>query len=297
MTLLAHENKFVWSGKIILAAIRVIRPQFWVSTITAALAGGFIAGASMRELIPLIVAYAFATGGVESFNDFADRFSDSGNTKKGFGILSSGGTGVIQGKLLTSQQVLRISILMCTLALAFSLFYKWAIIFVALFILLEFYYSAKPVRLKERGALGPLAIGVGYGSLPFLAGGMGHNLASPYLIIAFLLALLDFGFGGLSDLADYAEDKTNVLTTFSVKYGFSKSKKILLFFESFPFLSLFFLVVAGVVKVNFLSVVALLFALPICWAVDKSGPEDERVISNCHIASIVVISLFPFCFL
>jgi len=293
-----HAHKLVIPNKrIIVGIIKVIRPQFWISTMTASLAGGLIAGTPAKELIPLVIAFALATGGVESFNDFADRFSDSGNIKRGLGIPSSGGTGVIQKNLLTPPQVLKTSIFMCSLGLVFSLFYKWAVFFLGLFILMEIFYSLKPLRLKEKGILGPLAIGIGYGALPFLAGASYQNLALSYLIIALLLIILDFGFGGLAGLADFREDSKNGLKTFSVKYGFWKSKKILLYFELLPFILVLLFSINRIIKVNFLIIITFLFALYIRKIIIKTNPEDERIISNCHILSIIVVSFFPPCFL
>lgn len=84
-----------------------------------------------------------------------------------------------------------------------------------LLLFFSYYYSAPPLRLKERPPLDSFSNGVGYYFAPFLMGFGAFNVPlKVYLIALFVMALHAF-----TTISDYTADKKSGQKTFAIVFG------------------------------------------------------------------------------
>ncbi|MBS3816420.1 MAG: UbiA family prenyltransferase [Candidatus Thermoplasmatota archaeon] len=86
-------------------------------------------------------------------------------------------------------------------------------------------YSAPPIRLKNRGILGPIPVNLGVYVLPIFAG---HLIIDPNPTMMFLLfvagyALLNFGINLVNVAEDYEVDRRCEITTAAHKLGLKRT--------------------------------------------------------------------------
>ncbi len=86
-------------------------------------------------------------------------------------------------------------------------------------------YSAPPVRLKNRGMLGPIPVNLGVYVLPIIAGHLiiDQNVPTRFLLFVAGYALLNLGINLVNVAEDYEVDRKSKITTIAHKLGLKRT--------------------------------------------------------------------------
>jgi 1,4-dihydroxy-2-naphthoate octaprenyltransferase len=160
-------------------------------------------------------------------NDFCDSELDSRGTRKiFFGIPLSGGSGALQANDYNKHFVLILAIGCATFGLSLALLCSSSVglIYVAGLVLATS-YSAKPIRLKDRGPLAYIAHLLGYGPVCFYLGflSVASSITFHSVPDSLVIGLWTATVGLTADLLDYDDDKRNDVGTLVVRCGRTRS--------------------------------------------------------------------------
>lgn len=197
-------------------AFWISRPLFWVGPVAAYKAGLWAAGMPMgllewAELLLLSLPVSFLIYGT---NDIYDIESDSRNPRK---------KSWIWGERLTRDDVQWVkswgmAVMAVCMLVALSTLNLPHIVFAAGCIAIAYFYSAPPVRLKERPVLDSLAA-MGYGFGVF---GLAYTLGGSLDFIDWRLMLIFLTLSGvhaITTVMDMGEDRKLGVRTFATEYG------------------------------------------------------------------------------
>ncbi len=281
------------------AVWRVIRWQFWGVSVIPVWMGMRLAGGEASLADVLLCALIFGPcleGGAEAINDYFDRDTDDINSvKKVAGVRLSGGTGVIQEKLMSPGAVLRLAVLLLVTGVGVSIFVG-NLVFSGLalaFALIGVLYSAGPVRFKERGFLGPLVVGLSFGGISLYAGyAFITGYVDAYILwVSLPLILIISGLFITSHLADYEVDRRRGVRTTPVVHGF----------EQACFLSMV-LCFAGILaafsvslQVQLNPLVAMVLVGMVCLVF--SGLLKKQITNTVRVSAVLVESLVSLVYL
>lgn len=296
-----NKNLFVKFLKKLKGYIGILRPQFWPPAIGPAIAG--ILGASngefhLNQFLYLIFSFACICGAAEAINDFFDRkFDKANNVKRFLKISSSGGSGILQTKIISPKEALIISILLFSISLIVA--YKINITFFILIFIGVFFaitYSAPPIRWKNRGVFAGIVRGIAYGFITFNAGWylVSDVFSIQPIFIGLLLTILVFGCSITADIADYSEDKENGIQTLPVVIGREKTAKMCSFFIIIFFFLSSLVYICGYLKLNILLLP--LFFIGIYMAVSALRSNSTLTMSRLHMIGVFLETLCPFIF-
>jgi 4-hydroxybenzoate polyprenyltransferase len=231
-------NKYLFS---LLLLIAVSRPFGWLSFPAFFLMGSVSSGST--TLTPLFISQLLLLSFpfcifVYGLNDIYDYESDKINPRKGL----VGGI-VLQPEyhsFVKHVAFFVISLLFFTSLLTLNIF---NILVVGLLVPLGYFYSAPPVRFKERPPLDSIINGIGYFFAPFL---LGFSFSGSIFLKAgtgilwigvCLITAVVMGFHSYSTIIDYDIDKKIGVKTFATVFG----KRSAAFFALFvSILALFF---------------------------------------------------------
>lgn len=216
-------------GVVLLA---LFRWQFWPVSIVPVLIG-YTLGPDAVDLFKLIaLALVFGPcleGAAEAINDYFDAENDRVETVQAVGgVQLSGGTGLIQRGMVSKSEVLYLALVADAIGLLLALaFFPPPFILTAICgVVLGLAYSAPPIRLKERGILGPLAIGISFGCVTVIGGytAGGGVLNAPMVIAMLPLIVLVSGLFLTHQIVDYEADLAAASQTFCVRHGIVKTR-------------------------------------------------------------------------
>lgn len=282
----------------------ILRPWFWLPALCPAIAGAIAVKGELPSIgTLLLISFIFGPGipgAAEALNDFFDRKYDVlRDIKKGFGLPSSGGSGMIQRGWISAKEALLLSLSLFILTLVIALKVSF-VLFFTLFIgvLLGITYSAPPIRWKKRGIWSCIVQGFGYGFITFNTGwylSSGKFGLYPALI-GVLLGMLIIGYGSTADIADYNNDRKNKIKTVPVVFGVRVASRFYAAFMAFPYAIILLLYKIEVVSINEMLFLVLVVVTGYAgWRmVTDYSPENA---SKIHIIGVALECAAPFLFI
>jgi len=203
------------------------KPWFWLPAISPAFAILYFLADdfSLLKFILLTVIIGFGICGfAEVINDRCNYMSGYNvKSKKVLGISLAGGSSVIrdnpQENLILSRNLLFISFsLSITISLAISIYcFLWVLIG----LILAWLYSARPVRAKDKFALGVLFQALGYGPIVvnISLSAIGHACTLNVFWSSLVNGLWVASIGLTADILDFEEDKLESSQRLTVVLG------------------------------------------------------------------------------
>lgn len=164
--------------------------------------------------------------GANLANDYFDQKADDMNKNP---TPFSGGSRVIQEKILSARQILRASWICFTLSALFgvviAILGRWEVVVIGAFgILIGYIYTALPMKLSYRG-FGEILVGIGFGPMMLLGAYFvqtGTISLSPVIASIFVGALITAVLH-INEFADYEADKMAGKNNLVVKMGLKHS--------------------------------------------------------------------------
>ena len=209
-------NNIVIIMKNFLVLLKTSRPIGWITAPLVFLAGLSYSGADLSflpilQMLLLSFPYCLFLYGI---NDVYDYESDKLNPRKKF----------IEGvklKPIHHPLIKKVSSYMIGLLVLGSLLTLNVYNFLGMFLLLFFsyFYSAPPIRLKEKPPLDSFSNGILYFFAPFL---LGFSFGSSFLNLTveiYLITVCVMGIHSFSTIMDYSTDKKVGDKTFAVVFG------------------------------------------------------------------------------
>lgn len=284
--------------------VGILRPWFWFPALCPAIAGAIAAKGELPSVETLLlISFIFGPGipgAAEALNDFFDRRYDTlKDIKKGFGVPSSGGSGMIQRGWISAKETVSFSITLFLLSLMMALKVSFILFFIlSIGVLIAITYSAPPVRWKNRGIWGCIVQGFAYGFVTFNTGwylSSGRFELYP-AFIGLLLGGLIIGYGSIADLADCNTDKKNNIKTLPVILGERGASVFYVALMLIPYILYLLICKAGILSMNkmlFLILMILTGYIAYQTIIDHS-PKN---ISKVHMIGVVLESIAPFLFI
>ncbi|MBI2084972.1 MAG: UbiA family prenyltransferase [Candidatus Aenigmarchaeota archaeon] len=196
------------------ALVLVSRPLGWV-VVPLIFARGLLASGAELDVVSLVQAILLsfpASLFIYGVNDIYDYNSDVRNNRKG------GVEGVIleakNRRLVENASIFSAALLILS-ALVTSSYLNMAAM--AGFLLLAYFYSTPPVRLKEKPPLDSVSNGLAYYFFPFLMGTSFGNVNITARI--FFITFFVMGIHAFSTIMDFGADKKAGYKTFAVVFG------------------------------------------------------------------------------
>lgn len=233
-------NKFkVW--------LKAIRAPFLTTSIASVLLGSVMAWAKLEtfNLLYFFLSLAgviFVHTGANLANDYFDYKSGNDEINKTLTPFS-GGSRVIQDKLLEPSSILAASLLFffftCLIGLYLNFLIPGNVILILglMGVLIGFFYTAEPIRLGYRG-FGELWVGLCFGPLIVLGTYyvQAQTLSMPALFISIPLGILVGLILYINEFQDYEADKKVRKKTSIVILGKERAAKIYCFLVGFVYL-------------------------------------------------------------
>lgn len=220
------------AGSHLSALLTLSRWQFWPVGALPAAVGATLASSpwSWWHIAGVGMIFGPCVGGAaEALNDYCDRDTDSlKHLKSCRGVCLSGGTGV----LLRSEVSPLVALALASVLFAAAIVGAWFIqgtplaVMVILSCMLGIAYSSRPVRLKERGLWGPLAVGLGFGGFA-LSGGyasIAGTLDWSISVRGAAAALTITGLFLTHQLSDFVVDSQRKLRVTTVLLGYRRTR-------------------------------------------------------------------------
>lgn len=233
-------NKFkVW--------LKAIRAPFLTTSIASVLLGSVMAWSKLEtfNLLYFFLSLAgviFVHTGANLANDYFDYKSGNDEINKTLTPFS-GGSRVIQDKLLEPSSILAASLLFffftCLIGLYLNFLIPGNVILILglMGVLIGFFYTAEPIRLGYRG-FGELWVGLCFGPLIVLGTYyvQAQTLSMPALFISIPLGILVGLILYINEFQDYEADKKVRKKTSIVILGKERAAKIYCFLVGFVYL-------------------------------------------------------------
>ena len=239
--------------------LRVSRPHLWPITVLIFIAGFVYSGAAITPLMifqAILLSFPFNLL-LNGINDIYDYNSDKINPRK---------RKITQGKLLAPKYyplVRRAASISALLLLVSSIltlnFFNFAVMSIGLFV--AYFYSAPPIRLKEKPPLDSIASGM-WGLGPFALGFSFGGPLSQMPLAIYWLTIAIIAIHAISTIRDYTPDKETGIKTFATVYG----KRSAAFFALSVFILLLFINIGGLLifytTLLFCALYAIIFVYP-----------------------------------
>lgn len=196
------------------ALLKVSRPVVWV-VCPLIFARGFMASGAELGIVALfqavLLTFPISLIGY-GINDIYDYDSDRLNRRKGG--MEGARLAVKNRRLVKNASVYAAVALMISSLMTFNYL---NVASMAALILLAYFYSAPPVRMKERPPFDSISNGLGYYFLPFVLGASFGSVDIPVRI--FFIAFFVMGIHAFSTVMDYTVDRRVGQKTFAVVFG------------------------------------------------------------------------------
>jgi 4-hydroxybenzoate polyprenyltransferase len=263
---------------------KLLRITDWRGHFLEVLLGFFVAKGFLFPLWDIIIFFAMSL----LFFAFGFSINDCFDTKED--ILNEGRKNPVAEKELSFKKALSFSITLGLLGLSLSFFFGFKIFLFSLVgILLGFFYSAPPIRLKSRPFLDLISHGLFVGvflfGLPLLV--FNVNLTLFHYLIAFSIFYVSVTLELRNHLEDYESDVRAGLRTSVCVFGPERSEKFLRYLMMIFPLSLFsiFLLINKIYMFLFLgfSLVFLFFLF---------SKKNSRIVKSHRIMDAYVIPSF-----
>lgn len=198
--------------------IELLKPVTWFPPMWAFLCGAISSGAALGDNIALVVAGLVLAGPLlcgtsQAVNDWFDRHVDA---------INEPGRPIPSGRI-PGRWGFYISFIWTGLSLAFASFLGvWVLAASALGLLLSWFYSAPPLRLKQSGWSGPAVVGLAYEGLSWFTGAalMAGGLPAPEtIVLAFIYSVGAHGIMTLNDFKAIEGDKRCGVNSLPVLLG------------------------------------------------------------------------------
>ena len=281
--------------------IRAIRAPFFLGTIIASLLGSALAFNEGKfnwfYLIASIIIIAGTNAGINLINDYFDH--KSGNDEVNITPTPfSGGSRVIQEKLLKPKQMLIVGIVIFIIIALFGLYFVIFVNFHLIWfgiagIILGYFYTATPLKIGYRGfgeimvflMSGPLAV---CGTYFLFTGSI--SLASILLSIPHGLLVFEILF--INEFPDYNADKIVNKKHLVVLMGRDKARFVFTGVIILMYLSIIIPVIVGILPVYLLI---FLISLPlaikaIIIAINKFDNEKEIIPAQANTIFLTIAS-------
>jgi 4-hydroxybenzoate polyprenyltransferase len=263
---------------------KVSRPLLWLLGPFIFLVGlvyskGMFSVPALFQLTLLTFPLCLITFGI---NDIYDYYSDKLNPRKN----------TYEGFVLKPRDhpfVFKIALLMSTLLIFSSLLTKniGNLLSMVLLLLTSYFYSAKPVRLKEKPPFDSLSNGL----MILLTFFLGYGLGKPLLPIEpkiIILTLCVSGVHAYTTIMDYSTDKKTDTKTFSVVFG----KRAASIYPLFLFLIAFLLNFTWPIKLYLGFGFVLFFISAIRVSEKRSRFFTKLLFGCCLLCSLLYLTLY-----
>lgn len=218
--------------------LKATRAPFFTATIVPVVIGTALAHRDgFFDLILFILTLAGGVSfhaGANLANDYFDHLTKADDMNRN-PTPFSGGSRVIQEKILTARQVFRafwICFGVSTLSgIAIAALGRWEILVVGAFgILFGYIYTALPVKLSYRG-LGEVLVGIGFGPMMLLGTYFVQTgtITIPPVIASIFMGALITAILHINEFADYEADKMAGKNNLVVKMGLTRSLPVFYF--------------------------------------------------------------------
>jgi 4-hydroxybenzoate polyprenyltransferase len=267
--------------KRILLFLQVSRPFLWPLAPFIFLVGivyskAILSMPAVLEMALLTFPLCFITFGINDVYDYySDKLNPRKNTYEGFVLKPKYHPFVIKIALLMSTLLILSSLLTLNLGNIFSMI---------LLLLTTYFYSAKPIRLKEKPPFDSLSNGLMILFAFFLGYSLGKSLLSiePKII---MLGLCVSGVHAYTTIMDYTVDKKTKTRTFSVVFG----KRAAALFPLVLFVIAFFLNFAWPIKL-YLGFSSALFLISSLYVSEKiSRIFTKLLFGSCILCSFLYL--------
>ena len=253
--------------------ILATRPQFLTIIVLAVLLGTVVAFYEQYQinwmtLTLSLIAAVLIHGGADVLNDYYDDLSGADGINIDPLTPFTGGSRVIQRKLLTSKQMFKLGWSMFGIAILLGLWLvaltgPLLLVIGSIGLILSIIYSAPPIALSYRG-FGEVAIAITFGVLPVLGA---------YYVQTGTFSLLPIWIGGIAGLLtaailfinqfpDYLPDKLSSKRTIVVRLGPSRAAQLYPLWAAGAALILVTLVMLNLLPA---LVLCALLPLPLVW--------------------------------
>lgn len=252
--------------------IKAVRAPFFTATLVPIILGTVVSWYrfntfSLLHFLLALLGGLFVHAGLDLANDYFDHTSGVDEANR-FPTPFSGGSRMIQKKILTPGQVLGASIFCFLLCIITGLYLNSVLpgntlLFIGMIgVFLAFFYTAKPIRIGYTG-FGELSCFIGFGPVMVLGSYFvqAHRLSwLPFfasLPVGILIALVLY----INEFPDYDADKTVNKRTLVVILGKKKAIKIYYLLLGLVYL----LIVLGIISGIFPYAALIVFiTLPLC---------------------------------
>ena len=279
--------------------LKASRPKFFTATLVPILLGSVIGwhssgGFGWLYFFLALLGGVFINAGLNLANDYYDHTSGVDELNQHHGPFS-GGSRVIQEKLISPAWVLRAGIICFSIGSGIGLYLDsllpgHTLLIIGLVgVFLAFFYSAAPMRIGYTG-LGEIACGVGFG--PVMVMGAYYVQTSKLawqpllasLPVGILIALVLY----INEFPDCEADKQANKNTLVVMLG---KKKAVWFYAIFLLLN-YVLIIVGVIGGIFpLPVLISLFTVPFAFRAIKVARKNFNEILELLPANAATIAL------
>lgn len=201
------------------AMLELLKPITWFPPMWAFLCGAVSAGPSLQSqplvlIAGVVLVGPLVCGGSQIVNDWFDRHVDSINEPNR----------PIPSGRVPGRWGLYYAVLWTVLALAWSvLLGPWVAVATLLGLFLAWGYSAPPLRFKQNGWYGNLAVGLSYEGLAWVCGAavmLGGQLpAAPVLLLALLYSIGAHGIMTLNDFKSIEGDRRIGIRSLPAQFG------------------------------------------------------------------------------
>lgn len=279
--------------------LKAIRPQFFTATIVPVILGAVIAwyqsgNFNWPYFLLALVGGLFIHAGLDLANDYFDHTSGADEANR-LHTPFSGGSRVIQDKLLKPEQVFWGSIVCFLVGIAIGLYLNFILpgdillIIGMIGVFLAFFYTAVPLRIGY-SCLGELSVGLGFG--PIMVLGAYYVQAQqlsclPFLAsvpVGILIALVLY----INEFPDYEADKRVNKRTLVVILGKKRAIKVYYLLLGLVYLWVIYGVITGIFPY---SALIIFITLPLCLKVIRVTRTNYDKIYELLPANAATIGL------
>ena len=279
--------------------IKATRAQFFTATLIPIVLGSVIAWNQSGTFnwlyfILALVGGIFIHAGLDLANDYYDHTSGNDEINL-FPTAFSGGSRMIQDKILTPKQVLSGSIVCFLIGITIGLYLNYVLpgntilVIGIIGVFMAFFYTADPLRIGYTG-FGELTVGLGFGPVMVLGAyyvQTRHLAWLPFLAsvpVGILITLVLY----INEFPDYDADKEVNKRTWVVLLGKKRAVKIYLWLLSFVYLWVIFGVFS---KIFPLSSLVIFMTLPLYFKAINVARTNYDKINELLPANAATIGL------
>jgi len=265
--------------------IKISRPLGWIVGPIVFLIGFFYVGKSLSvlpvvQILLLSFPYCLFLYGINDIYDYeSDRLNPRKNVVEGVKLEKKNHSFVKKASLFMVILLVISSLLTLNITNIFGMF---------LLLFFSYFYSAPPLRLKEKPPLDSFSNGIFYFFAPFLLGFSFYGTLFDVSSKIYLITLCVVGIHSFSTIMDYSVDKKVGDKTFAVVFG----KRNAAFFAFFVFvIAILFAGIQTFFISAYLVFCALLFFIYLIYPSEKLALVFFKLV---YIGFLIIALLFLF---